>query len=76
MDAGERSQEPLCRTGLEPGMVVKDEEGKLKLVTRVSDDRVYWRWEDSGPQGPEMATDYEQFVDHHFVTPRRDSVAH
>ena len=75
METGKGRQEPLCRTGLEAGMVAKDEQGTLKLVTRVSKDQVYWRYENSGPHGGEIATDYEQFVNHHFVTPRRDSAA-
>ena len=52
-------------------MMVKDQGGRLKLVTRIGDDKVYWRYQDGGPQGLEAATDYSEFADTHFVTPMR-----
>jgi len=69
LPVGERL--PGGPSGLGPGMMVKDQGGRLKLVTRIGDDKVYWRYQDGGPQGLEAATDYSEFADTHFVTPMR-----
>ena len=62
-----------CRTGLQPGMIVKDKAGLLKQVTRIDGDKVYWRFtnkpSDASPE--EMVTDYEEFADTHYITPPR-----
>jgi len=62
-----------CRKGLQPGMIVKDEAGLFKEVTRIEGDKVYWRYTerllDTSPQ--EMVTDYEEFADTHYITPLR-----
>ena len=62
-----------CRKGLQPGMIVKDEAGLLKQVTRIEGDKVYWHYtEKKGDSSPEeMVTDYEEFADTHYITPRR-----
>ena len=62
-----------CRKGLQPGMIVMDEAGLFKQVTRIADDKVYGHYTekmlDTSPQ--EMVTDYEQFADTHYIVPRR-----
>ncbi|HZU43160.1 MAG TPA: hypothetical protein VE994_10840 [Terriglobales bacterium] len=62
-----------CRKGLQPGMIVKDKAGLLKQVTRIENDKVYWRYTekllDTSPQ--DMVTDYEEFSDTHYITPMR-----
>jgi len=66
-------KENTCRKGLQPGMIVKDKAGLFKQVTRIEDDKVYWRYTekllDTSPQ--EMVTDYEEFSDTHFTTAMR-----
>lgn len=54
-------------------MIVKDRAGRLKQVTRIEGDKIYWQYtdkvSDASPQ--EMVTDYEEFADTHYVTPMR-----
>ena len=66
------NQEP-CRAGLRPGMIVKDKAGRLKEVTRIEDDKVYWRFTDKSldTSPEEMSTDYDEFADTHYITPLR-----
>jgi hypothetical protein len=62
-----------CRTGLRPGMIVKDKAGLFKQVTRIENNKVYWHFTeellDTSPE--EMATDYDEFADTHYITPPR-----
>ena len=51
-------------------MIVKDEAGRLKEVTRIEGDEVYWRYTEGESPAQEMATDYEEFIDHHFIVPQ------
>jgi hypothetical protein len=62
--------EELCPDGLKPGMVVKDEAGARKVVTRISGDMVFWRYlaPASEPELREHSTRYAEFEDTHFVT--------
>jgi hypothetical protein len=61
------------RKGLQPGMIVKDAAGLFKEVTRIEGDKVYWHFTetllDTSPR--EMVSDYEEFADHHYITPRK-----
>jgi len=69
----DEEHEKTCRKGLQPGMIVKDEAGLLKQVTRIEGDTVYWHYTekllDTSPQ--EMATEYEEFADTHYIRPLR-----
>jgi hypothetical protein len=63
--------EELCPDGLKPGMVVKDETGARKVVIRIRENMVFWRY--LGPASEaelrrEHSTRYEDFEDTHFVT--------
>jgi len=62
--------EELCPDGLKPGMVVKDEAGARKVVIRIKENMVFWRYLDatSEPELREHSTRYEEFEDTHFVT--------
>jgi len=62
-----------CRGGLQPGMIVKDKAGLFKQVTRIDDDKVYWHFTDKllNTSPEEMATDYDEFADTHYITPLR-----
>ncbi len=67
-------KESFCRTGLRPGMIVKDRAGLRKVVTRIEHDKVYWEYLNSAKESPrqrETSTPYEDFADSHFVTPER-----
>ncbi len=70
----EEEKQSSCRTGLQPGMIVKDRAGRLKQVTRIEGDKIYWHYTDkaSDPSPQEMVTDYEEFADTHYVTPMRN----
>jgi hypothetical protein len=58
--------------GLKPGMVVKDEAGVLKVVTRIGANTVSWRYLDESiePEEREHSSQYAKFADTHYITPR------
>jgi hypothetical protein len=69
----DEEQEKTCRKGLQPGMIVKDEAGLLKQVTRIEGDTVYWHYTEKllETSSQEVATEYEEFADTHYITQLR-----
>jgi hypothetical protein len=72
MSSRDQSQ---CRGALQPGLLVKDRQGRRKRITRVQDDMVYWEYVGQLPEEEprEGATTYEDFADSHFVLPQPSS---
>ena len=62
--------EELSPVGLKPGMVVKDQSGARKVVVRMDDQMVFWRYLDNTQESEwnEHGTAYSDFEDTHFVT--------